>query len=79
MELVLVERRSNSRAFEDPAQERANSLCLTYHVRFLKTFLSKDRRRMLCLYEAPDAEAVRRAQEQAKVPFECVDVSEKSP
>jgi hypothetical protein len=73
MELVLVERRFEQPvAFEDiQGQERAQSWCLdAYHVRFLKTFVSKDRRRMLCLYEAPDAEAVRRSQEQAKVPFE---------
>jgi Protein of unknown function (DUF4242) len=73
MELVLVERRFEKPvAFEDiQGQERAHSWCLdAYHVRFLKTFLSKDRRRMLCLYEAPDAEAVRRSQEQARVPFE---------
>jgi hypothetical protein len=73
MELVLVERRFEQPvAFEDiQGQERAQSWYLdTYHVRFLKTFFSKDRRRMLCLYEAPDAETVRRAQEQAKVPFE---------
>jgi hypothetical protein len=73
MELVLVERR-----FEQPidfqdiqVQEIAASWCLdTYNVRFLKTFFSRDRRRMLCLYEAPDAEAVRAAEEQAKIPFE---------
>src|SRR5262245_42473227 len=73
MELVLVERRFERPVeFEDiQGQERAHSWCLdAYHVRFLKTFLSKDRRRMLCLYEAPDAESVRRSQEQAKVPFE---------
>ena len=73
MELVLVERR-----FEQPVdfkdiegQESAASWCLdTYHVRHMKSFFSKDQRRMLCLYEAPDAEAVRSAEEQAKMPFE---------
>jgi len=73
MELVLVERR-----FEQPIdfqdiqlREIAASWCHdTYNVRFLKTFFSRDRRRMLCLYEAPDAEAVRAAEEQAKIPFE---------
>jgi hypothetical protein len=74
MELVVVERR-----FEQPIefkeiqeQEDAASWCLdAYHVRFLKTFLSRDRQRMLCLYEAPDAESVRLAEAQAKVPFDC--------
>ena len=40
-------------------------------MRFLKSFFSRDGRRMLCLYEAPDAEAVRIAESQAKVPYEC--------
>jgi hypothetical protein len=73
MEFVVVERR-----FEQPVefidiqeQEKLGAWCLdTYQVRFLKTFFSRDRRRMLCLYEAPDAEAVRLAETQAKLPFE---------
>ena len=73
MELVLVERSfAQPVTFEDiQKQEEAGSWCLdTYNVRFLRTFFSKDRRRMVCLYEAPDAEAVRSAEQQAKVPFE---------
>ena len=73
MELVLVERR-----FEQPTNfadiqhlENAGASCLQSHrVRFLKSFLSRDRRRMLCLYEAPDSESVRLAEDQAKVPYE---------
>lgn len=72
MELVLLERR-----FEHPVTfeqiqslEDSGARCLTAHnVRFVKTFLSRDRRRMLCLYEAPDAEAVRLAENQARAPF----------
>jgi Nickel responsive protein SCO4226-like len=74
MELVLVERRFDQPVtYEDiQGQELAGSWCLdTYHVRFLKTFFSKDRRRMLCLYEAPDAESVRLAEAQVKMPFDC--------
>jgi hypothetical protein len=74
LELVLVERR-----FERPVEfgdiqslEDAGAKCLETHgVRFLKTFFSRDGRRMLCLYEAPDAEAVRIAESQAKIPYEC--------
>jgi len=74
LELVLVERR-----FEQPVEfgdikslAVAGSQCFeAYDVRFLKTFFSRDGRRMLCLYEAPDAEAVRIAENQAKVPYEC--------
>ncbi|HEX4998743.1 MAG TPA: nickel-binding protein [Terriglobia bacterium] len=73
MELVLVERR-----FEEPvlfeeiqALENAGAWCLDAHrVRYMKTFFSRDRRRMLCLYEAPDAESVRLAETKARVPFE---------
>jgi hypothetical protein len=73
MEVVLVER-----SFEQPVAfqdiqtlEDAGSWCLdAHHVRFLKTFFSRDRRRMLCLYEAPDAEAVRLAETQARVPYD---------
>lgn len=73
MELVLLERRFEQPVTFDEIQalEDAGAWCLsTQNVRFLKTFFSRDRRRMLCLYEAPDAEAVRLAESQAKVPFE---------
>ena len=70
---MLVERRFEQPVkFEDiQALEDAGSWCLkAYGVRFLKTFFSRDRQRMLCLYEAPDAEAVRLAETQANVPYE---------
>lgn len=72
-ETVLV-----SRAFDAPvvfdelqAQENAQNWCLqAYRVRVLQSLFSLDRRRMLCLYAAPDAEAVRHAQRGAGLPFE---------
>ena len=74
-ETVLV-----SRAFDAPivfedlqAQEDAQAWCLhSYRVRFLQSLVALDRRRMLCLYAAPDAEAVRHAQRGAGLPFEQV-------
>src|SRR5262245_43859162 len=75
MELVLVERRFDRPVtFEEiQALESKGAWCLTAHeVRFIKTFFSRDGRRMLCLYEAPDAESVRLAENQANVPFERV-------
>lgn len=68
---VVVERR-----FEEPvaveelqAVEDAAAWCLEQHrVTFLRTFFSADRKHMLCLYQAPDAESVRLAQKQAKMP-----------
>jgi hypothetical protein len=41
-------------------------------VRFVRTFLSLDRMRMLCLYEAPDAESVRLSQRKAAIPIDSV-------
>ncbi|MCA9773972.1 MAG: DUF4242 domain-containing protein [Myxococcales bacterium] len=75
MELVIVER-----AFGEPVEfqslqdlEDKAAWCLELHgVRFLRTFLSSDGRRMICLYEAPDAEAVRKSQRTAGLPFERV-------
>jgi hypothetical protein len=71
--LVLVER-----DFADPvdfaavqALEDAGSWCLDqHHIRFLGTFFAKDRRRMICLYAAPDAESVRLTNRRLKLPFE---------
>lgn len=66
------------RSFEQPvnfeelqAQEGAAAACLqTHRVRFRQSLLARDRRRMLCLYAAPDAEAVRHVQHQAGLPFD---------
>jgi hypothetical protein len=73
MELVLVERSFDQpMSFEDVQKlEDEGSWCFdAYKVRFLKTLCSRDRRRMLCLYEAPDAEAVRLAEDRARVPYD---------
>jgi hypothetical protein len=75
METVIVER-----SFEEPMQfeeiqraESDTSWCLEINrVKFLHTYLSSDGKRMICVYEAPDAEAVRRANTTAKLPFDRV-------
>lgn len=72
---VVVER-----SFEEPvtleeiqALEDAGAGCLAArHVEFVRTFFSRDRRRMVCLYRAPDAEAVREAQRKAGMPVDAV-------
>jgi hypothetical protein len=69
-----------SRIFDEPmaiedlqAIEDENIHCLeTHRVQFMRTFFSTDRRRMACLYKAPDAESVRIAQRQATMPFDSV-------
>ncbi|HKO47550.1 MAG TPA: nickel-binding protein [Polyangiaceae bacterium] len=66
--------------FEQPAvleelraQGDAGAVCLQNHrVRFLRTFVSSDGRRVICLCLAPDAEAVRLALRDAKRPVERV-------
>lgn len=70
---VIVER-----SFEDAVElqalqsiEDTGIRCLEIrNVRFLRTYFSADRRRMLCLYAAPDAESVRQAQREAGMPFD---------
>lgn len=72
---VLVER-----SFRNPvtveqiqALEDAGAGCLQSHrVRFMRTYFSLDRRRMICMYQAPDAESVRLAQQQADMPLDRV-------
>jgi len=66
------------RSFEDPVElhdmqviEDAGAWCLeTRDVRFIRTYFAADHKRMVCLYEAPDAESVRQAQREAGVPFD---------
>ncbi len=72
---VVVER-----LFDEPvtleemqAIEDAGAGCLEMRdVRFARTYFSSDRKRMLCLYTAPDAESVRQAQREAGMPVESV-------
>ncbi|MBX3269095.1 MAG: DUF4242 domain-containing protein [Sandaracinaceae bacterium] len=75
MELVVVER-----SFDEPKEvselaaiEAQFAWCLAQHrVRWVRTFVSNDKRRMLCFYEAPDAESVREVQRTAGMPVERV-------
>jgi hypothetical protein len=69
-----------SRSFDEPvAFERIQALedaglgCFQIHrVDFLRSYFSVDRKRMLCLYRAPDAESVRVTQQMAGMPVERV-------
>jgi hypothetical protein len=73
MSTVVVERSfAGPVSFEEiQAVEERGAGCLEAHgVTFTRTFISRDRRRMVCLYEAPDAESVRIAQQKAGMPFE---------
>jgi hypothetical protein len=75
MELVLAER-----IFPEPVDlteireaVKNSGSCLDLHqVRYLQSYLSYDRLRMVCLFEAPDAESVRIASRKVGIPFERV-------
>lgn len=68
------------RTFETPLGEADHKAagdrlapCLEVHgVRWIRSYFSADRRRMICEYEAPDAEAVRLANRSAGVTFDRV-------
>ncbi|MBP2314558.1 nickel-binding protein [Azospirillum soli] len=71
--LVLVER-----SFQEPVRlddvqsvEDRGAWCLSLNrVEFLVSWLALDRRRMICLYEAPDAESVSRTNTRLNLPFD---------
>jgi hypothetical protein len=73
MQTVVVER-----SFDEPVdlrelqqQEDDSAWCLEmYNVTFKLTYVSLDNRRITCIYEAPDREAVFNAQRQAGMPFD---------
>ena len=45
--------------------------CLEVHgARWVRSYLSRDRRRMVCEFEAPDAEAVRTSYRSAGIQFD---------
>lgn len=72
---VVVERRFEAPASMDELQARedAASWCLEQHrVEFVRSFFSTDKKTMICLYRAPDAESVRLAQGQANMPFDSI-------
>jgi len=71
--LVMVERTfAQPMVFEElRAVTNRNGACFQRHdVRFARSYFSADRRRMVCLYQAPDAEAVRQANRTAGLPFD---------
>lgn len=75
MALVVVEK-----SYEEPLTEeswdegdRILKPCLDVRsVRWLRSLVSQDRKRTLCLFEGPDAESVREAYRSAGLAFERV-------
>ena len=73
--VVLVDRSfATPVAFDGlQAQEDAGAWCLAQHgVRHLRSYFARDRQRMICVYAAPDAEAVRSVQRQVGLPHDRV-------
>lgn len=74
-ELVVVER-----FFEAPielsifeeAKVKGRWCAEQYRVRALRTYLGRDRQRVVCLFAAPDAEAVRQVQAVVGMPYDAV-------
>jgi hypothetical protein len=69
---VIVEYAFDRPATEEEFNEAAARLdpCLEARgVRWIQSFLALDRRNRICIFEAPDAEAVRSAYRMAKVGF----------
>ena len=75
LETVVVERQFRNPvtiAELEAIPERANWCLETHRVRYLGSYVARHGRRMLCFYEAPDAEAVRIAQREAAMPADAV-------
>ena len=79
MPRIIVER-----TFEDPlsqeelkATEGRMAPCLDlYRVRWIRSYFSADRQRMICEYDAPDAASVKSVQREAEAKFDRIWAAE---
>jgi hypothetical protein len=73
MPVFLIERRF-AEDLEASAEvaDRINRINEEDGVRWLYSFLSADKRKTYCLYEAPEADAIRRAASRAGLPADAV-------
>lgn len=73
MAVFLIERQFADELDLDAATaEGVNRINADEDVRWLYSFLSADRRKTYCLYEAPSAEAIRRAATRAGLPADVI-------
>ena len=73
MAVFLVERRyADALDVDADAAEGINRINADEDVRWLYSFLSTDKRKTYCLYEAPSADAIRRAAQRAGLPADVV-------
>jgi hypothetical protein len=54
----------------DGAARRMDQCLEAYGARWMRSYLSKDRKRMICEFEAADAEQVRTSARTAGIPFD---------
>ncbi|MGH6948010.1 MAG: nickel-binding protein [Kiloniellales bacterium] len=74
-EVVVVERTFEAeQAFADlqSLEDRASDCLQLHKVAFLHSIFARDRKRMVCIYAATDAETVRRVQRQVGMSYETV-------
>jgi hypothetical protein len=73
MPVFMVERRFAEELELDPvAFAEVNRINDDESVRWIYSFLSMDRRKTYCLYEASSPEAIRRAAERAGIPADVI-------
>lgn len=76
MPTVIIEHRLEGRTFDVErfdAARRHNAPCLVLHgVRHIVSYVAPDGLRMICVFEAPDCEAVRRAARQLGYRYDSV-------
>jgi hypothetical protein len=73
MAVLVMEQTFETPVSAEELNQAANSLdkCLQQHgARWMRSYLSKDRKRMICEFEAPDAELVRSSYRSAGLEFE---------
>lgn len=73
MATFLIERHFAEQLHVDAdSAEGINRINADEDVRWLYSFLSADKRKTYCLYEAPSAEAIRRAATRAGLPVDSI-------
>jgi hypothetical protein len=79
MSRIIVERNFDtpqSDADMTKVADRERPCLAIYNVKWKRSLLSTDRRRMVCEYEAADAETVRKVQREAQAAFDRIWVAD---
>ena len=73
MPLYVIERNfAEQLEVTKEAADGVNAINIEEEARWLFSFLSADKKKTYCLYEAPSAEAIRRAAERAGLPADVI-------